>query len=306
MKLNNLLGLCTETVDLATPVVPALAQPLLSAKLVTLRTATARLAELINQWRGSLLTPELHALDKRRDGDMSEIERTLKTGEKSSNPVKVAAAKQLLPVFKPFWNLRSQPLGSQTALIFELHQRVASVGDYLEALTTLDIMTAWLDMMAANTSFKQLYDQRFAQEAENDTSPAATAVKEAVVTAYEDFCTVTEQALSALPSHALEVLFNAINEVRVKYAPPHRIELTGANTSIAKIDDQAYFGGKALTPIGRTFHQTGTETVELEFPKDFEVSYENNKNVGQATLIVHGKGKYTGQVDTTFYIVRTN
>jgi hypothetical protein len=34
------------------------------------------------------------------------------------------------------------------------------------------------------------------------------------------------------------------------------------------------------------------------------VSYKNNTKVGQATLIVHGKGDYKGQVSATFYIAR--
>jgi hypothetical protein len=49
----------------------------------------------------------------------------------------------------------------------------------------------------------------------------------------------------------------------------------------------------------------GTEkTVVLEFTKDFTVSYENNVNVGMATLHVTGIGKYVGTLTTTFSIAR--
>jgi hypothetical protein len=49
----------------------------------------------------------------------------------------------------------------------------------------------------------------------------------------------------------------------------------------------------------------GTEkTIVLEFTKDFTVAYENNVNVGTATLHITGIGKYVGTLTTTFNIVR--
>jgi hypothetical protein len=48
----------------------------------------------------------------------------------------------------------------------------------------------------------------------------------------------------------------------------------------------------------------GTEkTVVLEFTKDFTVAYENNVDVGTATLHITGIGKYVGTLTTTFNIV---
>jgi hypothetical protein len=44
--------------------------------------------------------------------------------------------------------------------------------------------------------------------------------------------------------------------------------------------------------------------VELTFAKDFDVTYRNNIEVGEAKLSVHGKGKYTGSYNTTFHIKR--
>lgn len=37
---------------------------------------------------------------------------------------------------------------------------------------------------------------------------------------------------------------------------------------------------------------------------DFDVEYRNNKNVGTATVIITGTGKYTGTITTTFEIVK--
>ncbi|MDR0729567.1 MAG: hypothetical protein LBF19_05555, partial [Prevotellaceae bacterium] len=50
LKLDNLSGLCTETIDIATPIVPGLGFPLLDAKLNALTTDTATLRSLMNRW----------------------------------------------------------------------------------------------------------------------------------------------------------------------------------------------------------------------------------------------------------------
>jgi hypothetical protein len=149
-----------------------------------------------------------------------------------------------------------------------------------------------------------MYDQRVNVDAQSPAAPST--VRTQVVNDYEAFCAAIELLLATEPSAQMELLFDDVDIVRKKYAPLHRHKLDGSNTSVEKIPDQAYFGGKPITPIGRTFYQTGTETIELKFTIDYEVSYKNNTDVGQATLIVHGKGKYTGQVATTFYITRTN
>jgi hypothetical protein len=65
LKLDSLSGLCTETVDIATPIVPPLGYPLLDAKLNALSTDTATLRSLMNRSRSSVLTPQLKVLDDR-------------------------------------------------------------------------------------------------------------------------------------------------------------------------------------------------------------------------------------------------
>jgi hypothetical protein len=46
------------------------------------------------------------------------------------------------------------------------------------------------------------------------------------------------------------------------------------------------------------------KVVSLVFTRDFTVTYRNNINPGTATLVIHGVGKYKGEVTTTFNIER--
>jgi hypothetical protein len=95
-----------------------------------------------------------------------------------------------------------------------------------------------------------------------------------------------------------------MNEIRIKYSKFLPFKLTNANTSVDTIPIQIYTG-KAITPIPRVFVKKGNdESVELQFSVDFVVTYRNNTEVGEAKIIVHGKGKYTGSYNSTFHIAK--
>ena len=71
------------------------------------------------------------------------------------------------------------------------------------------------------------------------------------------------------------------------------------NATVSGIANQTYTG-KALTPkptvkVGSTTLREGT---------DYTLSYKNNVNAGTASVIVTGKGNYTGTVTRTFTIIQ--
>jgi hypothetical protein len=44
------------------------------------------------------------------------------------------------------------------------------------------------------------------------------------------------------------------------------------------------------------------EFTELRFTVDYFFTYKNNIEIGEAQIIIHGKGKYTGKYTSTFHI----
>jgi hypothetical protein len=93
-----------------------------------------------------------------------------------------------------------------------------------------------------------------------------------------------------------------MNEIRIKYAKSLPIKLADANTSVAPVEKHKYTG-KLITPVPHVFFKTGDgEVTELRFTIDFYVTYRNNIEVGEAKIIIHGKGKYSGNYTSTFYI----
>ena len=75
----------------------------------------------------------------------------------------------------------------------------------------------------------------------------------------------------------------------------------GASTSISNIANKAYTG-KAIKPaVTVTFGG-----VTLKKGTDYTVSYKNNVQAGTATVVVTGKGSYTGTAKKTFKITKRN
>ena len=80
LKLDDLSGLCTETLDVARPVVPVSGQPLLQVKFEALDTNTATLRSLMNKTRSSLLTARLKEIDGKINVLFAEIKRDIQAG----------------------------------------------------------------------------------------------------------------------------------------------------------------------------------------------------------------------------------
>ena len=74
-----------------------------------------------------------------------------------------------------------------------------------------------------------------------------------------------------------------------------------ANAKVAEVPSQAY-NGKAFTPKPLVTFAGST----LVLNRDYTMSYKLNKNAGKATIILKGKGNFTGQKHSTFTIKRAS
>ena len=300
LRLDDLAGLATETYAIGDARASALGN-VAAAKLTALNTTTQAFLKLLNRNRASALTPQIVELDRQRDAAFKEIERTVKTAQKSSIPATAAAGTTIMEVLHPFWNISSEPIASQTAQVSLFLSRSSST-EMNDAVATLNLTSVYATLRTANVNMKALYNDRL-DEMSALEGPSASDVSKEVVAAYDDFCTAVEITLSALPTADLQLVFDDMNGVRRKYISKVPIPLADKRTSVAPIPAQVYTG-RHLTPLPRVFYQAdAAELRELVFAQDFTVTYRNNVEVGEAKLFVHGKGHYTGTYDTTFHII---
>ena len=289
LKLDNLAGLCDETIAVAVPKSPSLGT-LGNARMNSLNADNKTLKALLNQQRASMLTPEINKLDRQRDSDLNEIKRT------------AAAGRTLLGLLKPFWDIGHEPLASQTTQVRIIEERYNANPDATPAAVTLGIADLMTQLFVENMSLYVLYNERLEAMSEAEL-PSATSVKQTVVKAYDSFCDVIEQTFDALPSDPLQVLFNEMNDLRRKYIRHLPKDIgAGDNCVVEPIETQPYTG-KAVTPLPKAhYREEDKPTVELVFAKDFSVTYKNNVKVGTAEVTLHGKGAYKGQKTVTFNI----
>ncbi|MDR3350439.1 MAG: DUF6261 family protein [Prevotellaceae bacterium] len=300
LRLDDIGGLVSETIALITPQT-AVIGVVAAAKFQTLASMNTTLHELMNKQRASALTPQIKEKDAQRDALFAEIKRTSKSGQKSSLPDVAAAGTMMVDFLKPFWNIGTEPIMSQTDQINLLSVRYAADPALAMAATTLGIAPQMQWFFNYNADLFNLYNTRL-DEMSDVEGPSASSIKNEVVKEYDEFCVSLETVLSALPTDALQKLFDEINEIRRKYISRLPTPLDEKHTSVAPITEQRYTG-RHITPLPRVFFQAGDELRELIFAQDFTVTYRNNVNVGEAKLFIHGKGKYTGSYDTTFHIV---
>ncbi len=85
-------------------------------------------------------------------------------------------------------------------------------------------------------------------------------------------------------------------DVQVVTDAPLTIDISAA--TVTKIKNQT-ITGKAIKPaVIVSFHD-----IRLTKGKDYTVSYKNNRKIGTATVIITGKGAYSGKRTVTFRIV---
>ena len=87
--------------------------------------------------------------------------------------------------------------------------------------------------------------------------------------------------------------------------------IVGTSISTATIADvytinKVTYTGTAFEPKPTVTFNNGTEDITLQEGVHFTYSYETNKNVGTAKIIINGKGNYSGTKEKTFEIVKAD
>jgi hypothetical protein len=251
--------------------------------------------------KGSLITAQIKDADDKRDNGVAESWRTANTAAKSSIEANATAGKILVKFLDPYHNAPKEPLASETSTINFMQEKYLANQEVQDAAATLQLDTVFSTIFTANETVAVLWEQRADEDADK-SGPSPSSLRSSLEKSYHKFCDVTVQTLDLEPSPQLEKLFVVLNEIRSKYTKALPTRITDANTSIMPIGKLKYTGS-AITPIPTVLLKTESGNFkELNFSVDFYITYRNNVNLGEAKLIIHGKGKYKGTYSTTFFI----
>jgi hypothetical protein len=275
-----------------------------------LLTALGTLVAELNDWyvkeaacmawvRKNTLTAKIAAADQRVDNALVGMLAQVKAMRHNVNLEIAGAAEHLHNMLKSYGKVISKPylqeVGAVNAILKHLN------GDYAaEALITF--LVPWKEELeAALLEFTTLFEQREAQTLEKpkETFPE---VRRGIDNVWRQIVTRVNSGAELGASPDFEAFIKLLNpEIEYLNKEFHRVKYDISTAEPAPIDPQPYTG-KACTPVPEVIFKKGDEMLQLILGKDFNVTYKNNVNVGNADCIIHGKGAYKGTRTVTFII----
>jgi hypothetical protein len=265
--------------------------------------AVATEQSLLNYNRKSLLTKPIADTDKRRDNDIDNIKLITTAYLSSTDPEKAEYARQIIDRLNVLKGIKTKSYTKETADIKVLLNDLRVT--FKNALPLLGL-TDWVNTLEAdNNAFIALFEQR---NTEWSNRPKGNMRQSRGVTdgLYYKMIGTLNSEVTLNGDTKYHSFIDRLN-TRIKYYKEHEYHPEHhdiIHSVAAPIPTQTYTG-KAITPIPQVYYvEEGKETVELVFAVDFMVTYKENVNVGDAELLIHGKGKYTGKKTITFNIAR--
>ncbi|MDR3269829.1 MAG: DUF6261 family protein [Tannerella sp.] len=252
--------------------------------------------------RSSSLTDRLADIDRLIDRLLVGINNIVQAGRHHFDSAKVNAANRIYIRMKAFGDIENKSYEGVSAALGIL---IMDLRTHYAADIALLGLGEWLDQLeAAHLEFDTLFNQRnmewadrpdvklkdirrridsfYRQIVDRINAAALLETKEGV---YDDLIRQLNQEITYFNDHA-----------------PHHAKKDVAHVAVADIPTQSYTGKPVIVIPTVFFTQPDKPDVELTFAKDFTVTYKDNEAIGTATLIIHGKGAYTGTREITFQI----
>jgi hypothetical protein len=296
LKLGYVAGIVDETLFVMTPDIVSLLGDAGVKVTAFLQKDVVSLKAAMNK-PSSVLSPQISAANEASDSTFKEVKRMIKAAGQSTLPAKAEAGALLQRFLKDFWSIDRSPLLTQVSLTSELLLRYDVDATLSAAAQTIGIADLFAALATHNTTLSTLLHERTSKRALD--TPAASAYKGLVADGYDTLCTLMVKNLNlGTPPEALVTAFRAMEDIRKKYTVLVYARPDIKNAATDPIAPQTYTG-KAITPIPVAYY----DDYDLVFAKDFSLTYKNNVKVGEATVIMHGKGKFSGTHERRFNIV---
>ena len=116
---------------------------------------------------------------------------------------------------------------------------------------------------------------------------------------------INANALAGSSASSFNAVIDRLNpEIDRLNAEFHRVRRDIAYAEPSPIPVQAYTG-RPVTPLVEVLCATPNGgTAALVLGKDFNMTFRNNVDAGNAKCTIHGKGAYKGRKNVTFIIAR--
>jgi hypothetical protein len=255
----------------------------------------------IEWYRKSALTAAITDADRHLNKALVGLAAQINGARYNTLPAEAAAAEHLHIMLKSYGNTTRKPylqkVGSVEAILGHLN------GDLLQDVQIVRL-TEWIpEIRSALDSFVHSIEQREAQSL-NKPQQSFLKVRREIENVWHGIVTLVDSGALLGTSPEFAALINTLNpEIEYLNKEFHRVKHDIARAEPAPIKQQPYTGAPC-TPVPEVIYPTNKKNVHLELGKDFNTTYKNNINAGNAECTIHGKGKYKGQKTVTFIIAK--
>ena len=261
----------------------------------------------IEDWvRKSALTAQIKSADTRMDRAITAIKASTRAQKYNANETIAASANRVYIMLKGYGYVYSKPYDAQVGDVQSIIRQMASGGPYANDASILNLSSLVNELQAALALFESLLKQRD-EKSLLKPDKDYKEIKLLIEPVYHRMETVINaNAIAGSASVYFNTVINRLNpEIERLNAEFHRVRRDIADAEPAPIPAQTYTG-HPLTPVTKVLYVTPHDgTVTLELGKDFNVTFKDNVEVGNAECTFHGKGAYKGRKTVTFVIVRT-
>ncbi|MDR1864290.1 MAG: DUF6261 family protein [Bacteroidales bacterium] len=255
------------------------------------------------EWvRKSELTAQIAEADREMDHALVGLGVQVKAQEYSTAPNVAEAARRVGIMLKHYGYVYKKPYEQQEGDMRAIFAQFD--GDYLPDVMLLGLTERLDELKAAFAEFERLLAMR---DVHSLKKPSFTFpdVRRGIEDVYHRMVKLIDAGAALNMSPEFADFINGLNpEIERLNAEFHRTLYSIAAAEPAPIPQQSYTGFP-ITPLPEVFFVTQHDgTVKLELGRDYNLTYRNNVNVGNAECTMHGKGKYNGRKTVTFIIIR--
>jgi hypothetical protein len=245
------------------------------------------------------LTAFIAQADKRLNHALGGLLARVRASRYSIQPSVAAAAERLYIMLKKHGSIAKKPYLQQVGAVVAILEHLD--GDMSADVTAIGLKEWTQETQAALTAFQLLFVQR-GEQSLNRPAKTFPAVRKGIEGVWRQIVTLVDSAAAVDTSPDFAAFIQALNpHIESLNKEFHHARHDISTAEPAPIEQQAWTG-MPCTPLPEVLYVTSTGTIRLELGKEFNITYKNNINVGNAQCTIHGKGKYKGSKTVTFII----
>ncbi|MDR2041731.1 MAG: DUF6261 family protein [Tannerella sp.] len=251
-----------------------------------------------------VLTDRIEQADKEMDHDYTAIRKQVQAQIYNPTPATVDAAKRVYAMLQKYGDVNRKPYREEEGDLRAILQQLQQGGAYCNDAVLLGLVPLISALQTSLTLFQQLLKQRGEQSLLKPTTPFSK-VRRNVQDTYYPMVDLIDAGALLNTSSAFATFINHLNPM---------IDMLNAEFSPVKHDisecepepiQPQQYTGLPLTPSPVVLFRTPHDgSIRLELGKDYNLSFRDNTEVGNAQCTITGRGGYRGHKTVTFVIIR--